>query len=187
MYGHSGRPYDHFSSHHKGGTEMAADENAGFSMMSKDQGRPLWHLGALLNFKALGSETEGRLWALEGLADHHMSVPLHVHSREDELWYILEGEIRFTIADETVIGTPGTVAYIPKGVPHTFQIVSETARWFGVGVPAGLDQWFFETGEPAKSLTLPPPPSSPPDVEALVQSLRQYGTETLGPPPGIDD
>ena len=165
---------------------MLRDEKVKSHIMSKGQGQPLWHLGALLNFKVLGSETEGRFWALEGLADRNMAVPLHVHSHEDEFWYILEGEIRFTIADETVTGSPGTFAYIPKGVPHTFQIMTETARWFGVGAPAGLDQWFFETGEPAQSLTLPPPPSSPPDIEAIVNSLRQYGTETLGPPPGMD-
>ena len=84
-------------------------------VVEAEQGRPLWHLGALLTFKALGSETDGRFWALEGLADHNMAVPLHVHSREDEVWYVLEGEIRFIVGDEEHIGRPGTVAYIPHG------------------------------------------------------------------------
>jgi hypothetical protein len=114
-----------------------------------------------------------------------MAVPLHVHTVADAFWYILEGEIRFTVGEETITAGPGSFAYIPVGTPHTFQILSETARWFGVGTPAGLDQWFFETGEPAKALTLPPPPAGPPDVEAIVNSLRRYGTETVGPPPGI--
>lgn len=151
------------------------------------EGRALWHLGALLVFKALGAETGGRLWALEGLADRHMAVPLHAHSREDELWYVIEGEIAFMTGGETRIGGPGTVVYIPRNVPHTFQIRSATARWFGVGTPAGLDQWFFETGEPAGALALPPPPAGPPDVGAIVASLRAYGTETLGPPPAAAD
>lgn len=149
------------------------------------QGRALWHLGALLNFKALGAETGGAFWALEGLADSHMAVPLHAHRHEDELWYILEGEIAFTIGDKTLTGGSGTVAYIPKNVPHTFQVISPTARWFGLGTPAGLDQWFFETGEPAQAMTLPPPPAGPPDVAAIVATLQTYGTETLGPPPGL--
>jgi quercetin dioxygenase-like cupin family protein len=164
---------------------MLIGEKDRATILNREQGRPLWHLGALLNFKALGSETEGRFWALEGVADHNLSVPLHIHSHEDEFWYVLEGEVRFTIGDDTFTGGPGTFAYIPRGVAHTFQIVTETARWFGVGTPAGLDQWFFETGEPAKSMTLPPP-SGPPDIEAIVSSLRQYGTETVGPPPGMD-
>jgi mannose-6-phosphate isomerase-like protein (cupin superfamily) len=147
------------------------------------EGRALWHLGALLVFKALGSETGGQLWALEGLADRSMAVPLHAHSREDELWYVIEGEIAFTVGDETRVGGPGAVVYIPRDVPHSFQVRSATARWFGVGTPAGLDSWFFETGEPARELTLPPPPDGPPEVAAIVASLRAYGTETLGPPP----
>lgn len=154
-------------------------------ILKTGQGRALWHLGALLTFKALSAETNGQFWALEGLADRQMAVPLHAHEREDELWFVLEGEIRFTIGDETISGGPGTFACIPRNVPHTFQVISETARWFGIGTPAGLDQWFFETGEPARAPTLPPPPASPPDIEMLVRSLRDYGTDTLGPPPGI--
>lgn len=155
-------------------------------LVENKEGRALWHLGALMTFKALGAETGGQFWAVEGLADRHMAVPLHVHTREDEFWYVLEGEIHFTIGDEIKIGKPGTFAYIPRNVPHTFQIISETARWFGVGTPAGLDQWFFETGEPAAALTLPPLPTAPPDVEMIIASLKAYGTETLGPPPGTD-
>jgi mannose-6-phosphate isomerase-like protein (cupin superfamily) len=147
------------------------------------QGRALWHLGALLTFKALGEETGERFWALEGLADHQMAVPLHAHSREDEIWYVLDGEITFTIGDQVQTVGAGAFAYIPRSVPHTFQIRSGTARWFGFGTPAGLDRWFFETGVPAEHLTLPPPPDGPPDVEAIIASLQAYGTETLGPPP----
>jgi quercetin dioxygenase-like cupin family protein len=148
------------------------------------QGRALWHLGALLTFKALGEETGEQFWALEGLADQQMAVPLHAHSREDEIWYVLEGEITFTIGDQVQTAGPGSFAYIPRNVPHTFQIRSGTARWFGFGTPAGLDRWFFETGVPAEAATLPPPPDGPPDVAAIVASLQAYGTETLGPPPG---
>ena len=77
----------------------------------------------------------------------------------------------------------GAFAYIPRNVPHTFQIRSKTARWFGIGLPAGFDDWFFETGVPAGALTLPPPPDGPPDVDMIVASLKAYGTDTLGPPP----
>jgi mannose-6-phosphate isomerase-like protein (cupin superfamily) len=155
----------------------------GASILDAQKGRALWHLGALLTFKALGAETNQQFWALEGLADRHMAVPLHAHSREDEIWYVLDGEIAFTIGDETVIGGPGSFVYIPRTVPHTFQIRSDTARWFGIGTPAGLDQWFFETGEPAQALTLPPAPAGPRDVGAIIASLIAYGTQTLGPPP----
>jgi quercetin dioxygenase-like cupin family protein len=163
---------------------MRQHQHGGASVLEAQEGRALWHLGALLVFKALGAETNEQFWALEGLADQHMAVPLHAHSHEDEIWYVLEGEIAFTVGEETRIGGPGTFVYIPRNVPHTFQIRSATARWFGIGTPAGLDQWFFETGEPAQAMTLPPPPAGPPDVGALIASLQAYGTETVGPPPG---
>jgi mannose-6-phosphate isomerase-like protein (cupin superfamily) len=166
-----------------GGIEMNKVYTPQAYKLDAQEGRALWHLGALLNFKALGEETGGQFWALEGLADKHMAVPLHSHSREEEVWYVLEGEIAFTVGDRTMTAGPGSFAYIPRGVPHTFQVLSETARWFGFGTPAGLDRWFFETGEPAQALTLPPPPEGPPDVAAIVASLQAYGTETLGPPP----
>ncbi|PJF42905.1 MAG: cupin domain-containing protein [Phototrophicales bacterium] len=152
-------------------------------LLQNTEGRALWHLGALLNFKALGEETNGQFWALVGLADNNMAIPLHAHSHEEEIWYVLEGEIHFTVGEETIVGKAGTFAYIPRNVPHTFNVVSDTARWFGIGIPAGLDQWFFETGEPANALTLPPPSIIPPNVEEIVASLKAYGTETLGPPP----
>ena len=155
-------------------------------VVAAGEGRMLWHLGALMNFKALGAETGGQFWAVEGLADRQMAVPLHAHEREDEVWYVLEGEIRFIVGEHSFVGGPGTYAHIPRGVPHTFQVLSGTARWFGLGTPAGLDEWFFETGVPAQAPTLPPPPDGPPDVAAIVASLRAYGTETLGPPPGAE-
>jgi len=164
---------------------MVQAQQSTASIVDARQGRSLWHFNALLTFKALGAETNGQFWALEGLADRHMAVPLHAHSREDEIWYVLEGEIAFTVGNETRIGGPGSFVYIPRNVPHTFQIRSGTARWFGIGIPAGLDQWFFETGEPAQALTLPPPPAGPPDVDAIAASLKAYGTDTLGPPPGL--
>ena len=156
-------------------------------VLQSGQGRALWHFNALMNFKALGAETGGQFWAVEGLADKHMAVPLHSHSHEDEIWYVVEGEITFTVGDKTWSAGPGSFAFVPRHTPHTFQIKSETARWFGLGTPAGLDEWFFETGQPAQALTLPPPPPAPPDeaaITAIVASLKAYGTDTLGPPPG---
>ena len=150
-----------------------------------DEGRALWHLGALLNFKALGSETGGRFWAAEGLADSNMGVPLNIHEVEDEAWYVLEGTIEFYVGKQMTIGGPGSFVYIPHGVPHSFKVRTGTARWFGIGTPAILDGFFFETGVPAESLNLPPapPPPSEEDIAVLTASLLSHGTVTIGPPP----
>jgi mannose-6-phosphate isomerase-like protein (cupin superfamily) len=163
---------------------MEQQQQQGYAL-DVQQGRALWHLDTLLVFKALGEETGGQFWAMEGLADRRMAVPLHAHSRDDEFWYVLEGEFVFTMGDETRTLGPGAFVYIPRDVPHSYRVRSETSRWLGIGVPGGLDQCYFETGEPARELALPPPSPAPPDVGALIASLQAYGTETLGPPPGL--
>lgn len=157
-------------------------------ILQEGEGRALWHFGALMNFKALTEETGGQYWAVEGLADKNMAVPLHSHTHEDEVWFVLDGEIAFVLGEETIIGKAGTFVYIPRHMPHTFYVKSNTARWFGFGLGGNLDQWFFETGEPAKAMTLPPPPSGPPTeatIQAINASLKAYGTDTLGPPPNM--
>jgi mannose-6-phosphate isomerase-like protein (cupin superfamily) len=105
----------------KGELHMTTQTQAQVITLAPGQGRALWHLGALLVFKALGAETGGQFWALEGLADRQMAVPLHSHTVEDETWYVLEGEIEFIVGDEHRIGTPGSVVYIPRGTAHSFQ------------------------------------------------------------------
>jgi quercetin dioxygenase-like cupin family protein len=151
-------------------------------VLDAGEGRSLWHLGARMTFKALSDETENRFWAVEGLADSTMAVPLHTHSHEDEVWYVLEGEITFIVGDQERTVGAGAFAYIPRGTAHSFVVRSGTARWFGLGIPGGLDSWFFETGVPAGADGLPPATDEPPDIGAIVESLRRYGTETVGPP-----
>jgi mannose-6-phosphate isomerase-like protein (cupin superfamily) len=168
--------------------EIAVEKIINPIVLQNQQGRALWHFGALMNFKALTEETGGQYWAVEGLADKNMAVPLHSHTHEDEVWFVLEGEIAFTLGEETKIVGPGSFVYVPRNTPHTFQVRSGTARWFGFGLGGNLDQWFFETGEPAGSLTLPPPPPGPPTeaaIQAITASLNAYGTDTLGPPPAM--
>ena len=67
-----------------------------------------WHLGALLTFKATASQTGGRLWAKELLAERGMATPVHRHSREDEAFYVLEGEISVHVGDDIVRARQGT-------------------------------------------------------------------------------
>ena len=52
-----------------------------------------------------------------------------------------------------------------------------------VATPGGFERFFFDTGEPAGALTVPPPASGPPDLDALVAALADHGVDVLGPPP----
>jgi len=127
---------------------MENDQYTGCDYTDNQKGRSLWHLGALLTFKALGEETNNQFWALEGLADSHMAVPLHAHTREDEIWYVLEGKIKFYIGDQTRIGTAGSFVYIPRNVAaHIFRLVSIQPGGMVLARRRDLTSGSLKTGE----------------------------------------
>src|SRR3954465_4651871 len=75
--------------------------------------------------------------------------PPHVHSREEEGFYVLEGEITFTIGDRRLVASAGTFASMPVGTPHSFKNESgRPARMLISVAPAGLEKMFFEVGVP---------------------------------------
>jgi len=80
------------------------------------------------------------------------------------------------IGDRTIHGTPGTLIFGPRGVPHSFEIHSDTVRMLILLTPAGLEGYFKEFCPPAPSLTLPPPVEVPDaDVERLIAVASKYG------------
>lgn len=150
-----------------------------------EEGRALWHMGALMNFKVVGEDTGGQFWLAEQTSAQGYASPLHQHSREDELFIVLSGEISVTVGDKQSKVPEGALAYAPRNLPHTFQVLSDEARFLILTTPAGFENWFFETGEPARTATIPAPPTGPPDIGRLIGSLQAYGVQFLAPPPGM--
>jgi hypothetical protein len=110
----------------------------------------------------------------------------HVHHFEDEGFYILEGEMTFYIGDKTIKAQPGAFLFGPKDVPHGFRVDSGPARLLFIFSPAGMEGFIRESSEPARSLSIPPQPETPPDeaeMEQLAAIAARYGGEILGPLP----
>jgi uncharacterized RmlC-like cupin family protein len=104
-----------------------------------------------------------------------------MHTREDETFYVLEGELEFVVGGRALLATAGSVVYGPKGIPHAFWNVGTTPSRVAVFItPAGLEGMFEEFGE----LVTDPssPPEGPPDTERLVALNQRYGVE-MPPPP----
>jgi mannose-6-phosphate isomerase-like protein (cupin superfamily) len=155
--------------------------------LSREEGKHIWFLGTLVTIKATAENTEGGMSLIEQVAPPGFAPPLHVHHKEDEPFYVLEGRVTFYPGEQVVRATPGTFVLLPKDVPHTFQVEEpDPARLLQITYPAGLEEFFEEVGEPAPSPTLPPP--SVPDIEKLAEKLAalsaKYDVEILGPPPG---
>ena len=106
--------------------------------------------------------------------------PMHTHSREDESYFILKGSIQYTIGEDVLIVNEGEYVYLPNGVPHKFEIRSESAEVLMWISPAGLEQWFWNNsvpapdGKPLPILQGPPPQHV---IDHFVNSLREYGVE----------
>ncbi|MDQ3876638.1 MAG: cupin domain-containing protein [Actinomycetota bacterium] len=103
-------------------------------------------------------------------------------TREDEWFYVTEGEMTFSVGGEVIESPAGTFVYGPRGIAHTFEVASEEARFLLVAEPAGVDGFMRGLAEPAKELTIPPPPNEPPDPAPLVMAAAEYGIEVVGPP-----
>ena len=150
------------------------------------EGEAWWWFGVLATIKATGEQTGGRYTLVEILAPDGYESVLHVHHLEDEGFYILEGEITLYVGEQTIKAHPGSFAFGPQDVPHAFRVDSGPARLLFLLSPAGMEGFIRETGEPAKSLTLPPQPEEEPDeaeMERLMAIAARYGGEILEPTP----
>jgi quercetin dioxygenase-like cupin family protein len=150
--------------------------------LQRDRGEALWAFGGLAVVKASSETTDGRVFVAEMLAPRGAGSPLHVHHREDEWFYVTDGELTFWVDGEVISAPPGSFVYGPRDVRHTFDVTSDQARFLIVTEPAGFGAFLRAAGEPAPTLTLPPPPSQPPDLEALTALAAEFGMEILGPP-----
>jgi mannose-6-phosphate isomerase-like protein (cupin superfamily) len=145
---------------------------------SPRQGCTISLVGDVYRFLAAGEDTNGKYTLIHVLVGPGGGPPPHVHSREDEGFYILEGEITFTINGERVVATAGMFANMPVGTPHSFKNESNKPAKMLVSVaPAGLEKMFMEIGVPlAEGATTALPPMKE-DVEKLLAIAPKYGIE----------
>lgn len=147
------------------------------------EGEALWFRESLATIKASTEGTGGRVAVIEHMSPQHSGSPLHVHHREDEWFYVLEGELTIWVDGQVIYAPAGSFVFGPKDMPHTFTVSSpEGARFLLVTEPAGFESFMRSGAEPAGALTLPPPSDAPPDVERLSTLGAQYGIDILGPP-----
>jgi mannose-6-phosphate isomerase-like protein (cupin superfamily) len=125
--------------------------------------------------------TGGALGLIEALVPPGFSPPLHVHSREDEPMYVIEGRVTFQVGDQHFEAGPGSFVFLPKDVPHTFVVEGDApARILELALPGGLERFHVEGGKPAEGPGLPPPAA--PDIAMLDQLAARYGVRHIGPP-----
>jgi quercetin dioxygenase-like cupin family protein len=144
-----------------------------------EEAQGIWMLGGLYHVLAAGDETDGAATIMEMTLPAGMGPPPHTHPGGEAV-FVLEGKLRYHIADDVVEGGPGSFFYVPAGTTENFEPL-EQSRILVIYTPGGIDRFFAEAGEPAERNELPPPPSSPPDLERLIEIGARYGMEIQAP------
>jgi quercetin dioxygenase-like cupin family protein len=150
--------------------------------LQPSEGEPVWAFGVLATIKASSETTGGRVAVIEHLAPQGAGSPLHVHRREDEWFYVIEGALTFWVGGKVIDAPAGSFVFGPRDIPHTFLVTSPEARFLLVTEPAGFESFMRAMGRPAPALTVPPPEAPPTDLAPLVAAAAEYGIEILGPP-----
>ena len=156
------------------------------AQVGPEEGRSLWVLGELVTLK-VASEQTGGAYSLFEVVSQPQGGPLpHIQHREDECFYVLEGEFEF-LNNGCVFGMgPGSLVYVPKGNLHAYKNVgNEPGRMLVSQTPGGLHERFFEElGEPATDRETPPVDEGPPELGRIAGVAVKYGIEIPPSPEG---
>jgi len=135
-------------------------------------------VGDVYRFLATGEDTNGKYAVWEAIVPPGGGPPPHVHSREEEGFYILEGEITVHIGDERIVATAGMFANMPVGTPHSFKNASSRPAKMLISVaPAGLEKMFFEVGVPVDQGATTALPPTKEELGKILVVAPKYGIE----------
>jgi mannose-6-phosphate isomerase-like protein (cupin superfamily) len=149
-------------------------------VVAPDEGSALWFGPNRTRILATAEQTHGAFGLMHSWVPDGASPPRHVHHREEEAFYVLEGTLRIVCGDETLLAPAGTFALLPRGVPHTFRAEGGDVRVLTLLTPGGGEGYFAEAGSPAQGSGLPP--AGPPDIARLTAAGPGFGIEIVGPP-----
>lgn len=142
-----------------------------------------WFLDTRMTVKAGGDQTGGAFTLIEWSAPAGFGPPMHVHDREDEAFYILDGQLVVDCGDRRwTVGT-GDFTFLPRGIPHSFLVVEGVVRGLQLTTPSGFESFLAELGRPADGTDLPTP--SAPDIPHLIEVARRYDCRIVGPPTSL--
>jgi quercetin dioxygenase-like cupin family protein len=148
-------------------------------VVSRDEGEARWWFGSLAVIKATVADTGGQLTIIEVTEPPGMEGPLHVHHREDEGFWLLEGSATFEVGERVIEAQAGDYVFGPRDIPHRYSVGSAGCRMLFIMTPGGFEDLVIEMSEPAGSRTLPRPSEEEPDWERIAAIAKKHGAELL--------
>lgn len=152
---------------------------AGF-LVPAGAGDSVWSIGGRFTRKVGGSDTGGGLSILEAVLTQASEPRRHIHHREDEAFYVLDGQLSLYVGDTVLTTGAGALAFAPRGIAHTFVVDVEPSRVLVITAPSGFEGFVFDLGVPATS-DEPPEGLSLPPREVVLPIAERYGIEIVGP------
>jgi quercetin dioxygenase-like cupin family protein len=149
------------------------------AMTRRGDGEARWWFGALAEITLTGDQTGGVLSIVEVTEPPGSAAPLHVHHREDETFWILEGEVTFEVGGSTIRAGVGDVVFGPRDVPHRYTVGDAGCRMLFIMTPAGFEGLVRDMSVPARRRTPAPPSDEEPDWEHVAAVARAHGCELL--------
>jgi quercetin dioxygenase-like cupin family protein len=147
-------------------------------VVNAGEGRAYWVVGDLYTVLASGEETGGAYALIHAVVTPGGGPPPHIHRREDEAFYVLEGELAFHADGKAIPAAAGAWISLPKGSLHGFKNTGATAAQMLIVVtPSGLERFFAEVGQEATDRTAAPPPITPADIDRLLAVAPRYSIE----------
>jgi quercetin dioxygenase-like cupin family protein len=146
------------------------------------EGKTLWVADELMTFKVSGEDTAGAYALTDSVVPPGGGPPPHIHHREDEAFWVLQGELEVMVGETAFRASAGSFVHLPKDIPHAYENVGTgPARFLTLVVPAGVEKFFEEVGNPGNDVSSPPPFEEE-DIEKLLAVAPKYGAEILPPP-----
>jgi mannose-6-phosphate isomerase-like protein (cupin superfamily) len=163
-------------------SDNAADDGL-VTVCLAGQGPATWAMGSLFE-RLVGSErTGGALGVSVVTQPPGLASPTHIHTRESEAWFVLEGSLTYRAGTELVDLTGGDFIYLPANVPHAFRVTGKTtARYLALTIPGGLLDIYDEVGRPADQRRLPDGGIPAADIQRWNELAPNFGLHVVGPP-----
>lgn len=146
-------------------------------------GAATWAMGSLFERLVRASDTGGQLGVSVVTQPSGAASPLHVHTREAEAWFVLDGEMTYVAGPETVRMVAGDFIYLPRNVPHAFRVTGgRPARFLALSLPGQLLDLYDEVGAPALERRLPDGGAPAREIARWGEISARYGIRVMGPP-----